>query len=137
IRKNPSILSHDTEWMLMGFAVLSAAATIYFAYMMFIKNKVLPVENESDMKPYQRVVYNKYYVDEFYDGLIRKPIDGISKAFYKFFDTKLIDGIVEGVGISVKWVSGETRKLQTGHIGFYIMAMVVGIIAVMFFSLMK
>ncbi|MHB8401726.1 MAG: NADH-quinone oxidoreductase subunit L [Bacteroidia bacterium] len=137
IRKNPSILSHETEWMLMLIAVAAALATTYFAYIMFIKNKVLPAEMESDMKPFQRVVYNKYYVDEFYDSLIRKPLDGISKAFYKFFDTKLIDGIVEGIGISVKWVSGETRKLQTGHIGFYIMAMVVGIIAVMFFSLMK
>jgi len=137
IRKNPSILSHETEWILMIIAVAAALVTTYFAYMMFIKNKVLPAEKEADMKPFQRVIYNKYYVDEFYDGLVRKPLDGISKAFYKFFDTKLIDGIVEGVGTSVKWVSGETRKLQTGHIGFYIMAMVVGIIAIMFFSLMK
>ena len=137
IRKNPSILSHDTEWMLMGLAVLSAAATIYFAYMMFIKNKVLPAEKESDMKPFQKVVYNKYFVDEFYESAIRKPLDGISKAFYKFFDTQIIDGIVNGVGTTVQWISSEIRKVQTGRIGFYIMAMVVGIIAIMFFSLMK
>ena len=30
IRKNPSILSHDTEWMLMGLAVLSAAGSTLF-----------------------------------------------------------------------------------------------------------
>ncbi len=137
IRKNPSILSHDTEWTLMIIAVGVALSTIYFAYQMFVKYKVLPSEKESDMKPFQRIVLNKYYVDEFYDSAIRKPLDGISSAFYKFFDKRLIDGIVESVGTSVKWVSGEMRKLQTGHIGFYIMAMVVGIIAIMFFSLMK
>lgn len=137
LRKNPSILSHETEWTLMGLAVAAALVTIYFAYMMFIKNKVLPAEKETDMKPFQRVIFNKYYVDEFYDNLIRKPLDGISSALYKFFDLKFVDGIVEGVGITVKWISSEVRKLQTGHIGFYIMAMVAGIITIMFFSLMK
>jgi NADH-quinone oxidoreductase subunit L len=137
LRKNPSILSHETEWTLMGLAVAAALVTIYFAYMMFIKNKVLPAQKEADMKPFQRVIFNKYYVDEFYDNLIRKPLNGISSALYKFFDLKLVDGIVEGVGTTVKWISGEVRKLQTGHIGFYIMAMVAGIITIMFFSLMK
>jgi len=137
MRKNPSIMSHDTEWMLMGLAVLSAVAVIYFAYQMFIKNSVLPVENEKQLKSWQRLVYNKYYVDEFYDALFRKPLDGISKAFYKFFDIQLIDGIVNGVGTSVNWVSGLVRKAQTGYIGFYIMVMVVGVIVILFTSLMK
>jgi len=137
MRKNPSIMSHDTEWMLMGLAVISAIAVIYFAYQMFIKNSVLPVENEKQLKPWQKVVYNKYYVDEFYDALFRKPLDGISKAFYKFFDLQLIDGIVNGVGTAMNWVSGIVRKVQTGHIGFYIMAMVVGVIVILFTSLMK
>ncbi len=137
IRKNPSIMSHNTEWMLMGLAVVSALAVIYFAYQMFIKNSVLPVENEKQLKGWQKLVYNKYYVDEFYDSIIRKPLDGISGAFYKFFDTKLIDGIVNGVGSSVKWTSGLVAKLQTGHIGFYIMAMVAGVIVILFTTLMK
>ncbi|HWY38511.1 MAG TPA: NADH-quinone oxidoreductase subunit L, partial [Bacteroidia bacterium] len=137
IRKNPSILSHSTEWMLMGLAVAAALVTIYFAFQMFIKNSVLPAESEKEMKGWQKLVYNKYYVDEFYDALFRKPVDGISKAFYKFFDTQLIDGIVNGVGNAVNWISGQVRRLQTGHIGFYIMAMVLGIIVILFTSLMK
>lgn len=137
IRKNPSILSHDTEWMLMGLAVASAIATIYFAYMLFIKNNVQPAAGEKEMKGWQKIIYNKYYVDEFYDGLIRKPLDAISTAFHKFFDTQIIDGIVNGVGNAVNGLSGLIRNLQTGHIGFYIMAMVVGVLVILFTSLMK
>jgi NADH-quinone oxidoreductase subunit L len=137
IRKNPSILSHETEWTLMAIAVLVALSTIYFAYQMFIKYKVLPADKEADMKPFQRVIYNKFYVDEFYDAIIRKPLDALSEVFYKFFDKQLFDGIVNGMGDLTLWKAGVLRKLQTGHIGFYIMAMVVGIIAIMFFSLMK
>jgi NADH-quinone oxidoreductase subunit L len=137
IRKNPTILSHETEFMLMGIAVAVALSTIYFAYQMFVKYKVLPSEKESEMKFWQKVIYNKFYVDEFYEKTIRKPLDLVSEALYKFFDTQLIDGIVDGVGTVSMWKSGIIRKLQTGHIGFYIMAMVVGVIAIMFFSLMK
>jgi NADH-quinone oxidoreductase subunit L len=137
LRKNPSILSHDTEWTLMAIAVLVALSTIYFAYQMFIKYKVLPADKESDMKPFQRVIYNKFYVDEFYDKIIRKPLDAISEVFYKVIDKQMIDGVVNGMGDLTKWKSQQLRKLQTGHIGFYIMAMVVGVITIMFFSLMK
>ena len=136
-RKNPTILSHKTEWMLMALAVISALAVIYFAYQMFIKNRVLPVENEKQLKPWQRVIYNKYYVDELYDSLFRKPVDMMGRAFHKFFDIQLIDGIVNGVGVAVTWASGVVRKAQTGHIGFYIMAMVAGVIIILFTTLMK
>jgi NADH-quinone oxidoreductase subunit L len=137
IRKNPSILSHDTEWTLMAIAVFVAGSTIYFAYQMFIKYQVKPAEKEADMKPFQRVIYNKFYVDEFYDAIIRKPLDALSEAFYKFFDKQLFDGIVNGTGDVTKWSADTLRKLQTGHIGFYIMAMVVGVITILFFSLIK
>jgi NADH-quinone oxidoreductase subunit L len=137
IRKNPSILSHETEWTLMIIAVGVAISTIYFAYQMFMKYKVLPAEKEADMKPFQRVIFHKFYVDEFYDAIIRKPLDAISQVFYKFFDKQILDGIVNGMGDITKWKSQQLRKLQTGHIGFYIMAMVVGIITILFFSLIK
>ena len=137
IRKNPSILSHDTEWTLMIIAVGVALCTIYFAYQMFMKYKVLPAEKEADMKPFQRVIFHKFYVDEFYDAVIRKPLDAISQVFYKFFDKQILDGIVNGTGDVTKWSASQLRNLQTGRIGFYIMAMVVGIITILFFSLIK
>ena len=137
IRKNPSILSHETEWTLMIIAVGVAISTIYFAYQMFMKYKVLPAEKEADMKPFQRVIFHKFYVDEFYDAIIRKPLDAISQVFYKFFDKQILDGIVNGTGDVTKWSASQLRNLQTGRIGFYIMVMVVGIITILFFSLIK
>ncbi len=137
IRKNPSILSHDVEWGLMTTAVIVALCTIGFAYQMFMKYKVLPAEKEADMKPFQRIIFHKFYVDEFYDAIIRKPLDAISQVFYKFFDKQILDGIVNGTGDVTKWSASQLRNLQTGRIGFYIMAMVVGIITILFFSLIK
>jgi NADH-quinone oxidoreductase subunit L len=134
-RRNPSTLSHETEWILMGIAVAAALASIYTAYNVYRKNKVLPAAKEEDMAGFERFVYNKYKVDEFYDAIITKPLDAISVAFYKFLDNQVVDGIVNGVGSGVKTLSGVVRKLQTGNIGFYIFAMVLCIILILFAGL--
>ncbi|MBI3517939.1 MAG: NADH-quinone oxidoreductase subunit L [Bacteroidetes bacterium] len=136
VHKNPSILNHEKEWMLMGIAVVSAGATIFFAYMVYIKNSILPEAHDYKLTGIKKVIYNKYYVDEIYDMIIRKPLDAMSEA-YKYIDTKFIDAIVNGVGDVVNGSSSVVRKLQTGHIGFYIFGMVLGIIAILFFTFIK
>lgn len=131
LRKNPSLLSHDTEWMLMGLAVAAAVAVIYFTYLLYMKNKVLPVEKEEQMRPWQRLIYNKYFVDELYDAIIRKPLDFLASAFHNFLDTQLIDGIVNGTGTLVKSIGSAVRLIQTGNIGFYIMSMTMGVVFIL------
>lgn len=126
IRKNPSTLDHHTEWMLMGLAVAAALAVLYFAFTMYRKYNVLPAEKEEQLKPWQKLLYNKYYVDEFYDAVIRKPLDLISVAFHKFFDVQFIDGIVNGVGGMVKTIGSGVRLLQQGNVGFYVVSMILG-----------
>lgn len=128
LRKNPSTMPHETEWMLMGIAVLAAIATIYFAYIVYMQKKTLPLKEGDKMPGFQKLVYNKFYVDELYDATIRKPLDVLSIAFHKFFDVQIIDGIVNGVGSAVKGIGSGVRLLQTGNIGFYVISMVIGIV---------
>jgi NADH-quinone oxidoreductase subunit L len=129
-RAHYSTMNHETEWTLMIIAVSGALAVIYFTYLMFMKYKVQPADKEEELRPWQRLVYNKYYVDEFYDAVIRKPLDGISNVFYKFFDKELIDGIVNGVGSGVKAAGSSIRYLQNGNIGFYLMSMVLSVVLI-------
>ncbi len=128
LRKSPSTMPHEKEWMLMGIAVLSAIATIYFAYVVYRQKKTLPLKEGDKMPGFQKLVYNKFYVDELYDAVIRKPLDVLSVAFHKFFDVQIIDGIVNGVGAAVKGFGSGVRLIQTGNIGFYIISMVIGIV---------
>jgi NADH-quinone oxidoreductase subunit L len=134
MHKNPSVLNHTKEWMLMGIAVAAAGATIFFAYMVYIKNQILPEAKDENLKGIKKVIYNKYYVDEIYDMIITKPLNAMSDLFYKFFDKQVIDGLVNGVGSAVIGISSVVRKAQTGHIGVYIFSMVLGIILILFYS---
>ncbi len=136
VHKNPSVLNHEKEWILMGLATAAALATIFFAYMVYMKNRILPEANDSKLTGIRKLIYNKYYIDEIYEALIRKPLDALSEVF-KYIDTKVIDSVVDGVGTTVTGMSSLVRKVQTGHIGFYIFGMVLGIIAILFYTFIK
>lgn len=129
-------LSHEVELILMILAVLAAASSIFFAYNLYLKNKVLPVAKESELKGWQRLIYNKFYVDEIYEAIIRKPIDAVSEILYKYVDVAIIDGVVNGVGSAVKGVGSVVRLAQNGNIGFYIISMVMGIVFIVLFTLL-
>ena len=121
----------------MFIATGAALATIFFAYMVYIKNNILPELKDEKLTGIKKLIYNKYYVDEIYETVVRKPLDLLSEVFYKFLDLQVVDGIVNGVGSAVTGVSSLVRKVQTGHIGFYIFGMVLGIIAILFFTFIK
>jgi NADH-quinone oxidoreductase subunit L len=102
-----------------------------------VKNSHVPAADTEERPGLVSLSYHKFYVDEIYDFLIRKPLDGLSVFFYKVVDLLVIDGIVNGLGkISVR-SSKSLRLLQTGNVGFYIFMMVVGIIAILVYSLVK
>jgi NADH-quinone oxidoreductase subunit L len=129
-RPHFSMLSHETEWLLMGIAVAAALVMIYITWVLFMKKKVLPAEREDLLKPWQKLIYNKYYVDEVYEAGITKPINVIGKALYEFFDKQIIDGLVNGVGTLVKGAGSLIRLYQNGNIGFYVMNMALGVILI-------
>lgn len=125
-------LSHETEYILMGVAVVVMAASLYFAYKVYVKEKTLPSADTEELKPLHRLVYKKYWVDELYNILITQPLDFISDGLHKLVDNRIVDGIVNGVGVAVNWTSSKVRLVQTGNIGVYIFIMVISIVIILF-----
>ena len=128
-------LSHSTEYMLMGTAVGILILVILFARNKYFTNNEIPKSDEDKKSVFANLVYNKYYVDEIYDAIIVKPLDFLSGVFFKFFELKGIDSIVNSTGKLVIGLSDTFRRLQTGHVGFYIFMMVISIVAILFFNL--
>jgi NADH-quinone oxidoreductase subunit L len=124
-------LSHSTEWMLMGIAVAGAVASIYFAYQLFVINEVLPVEDEAELKWWQKIIYHKFYVDELYDFIIRRPIDFLGKVVDKFFEKMVFNGINDSISSITLFLGEWIRKIHIGNIAYYIMAMTISIIVIL------
>jgi NADH-quinone oxidoreductase subunit L len=125
---------HATEYMLMGITIVGVIIAIVIAYSRYVSKGHVPVSDESERPGLAGLSYNKFYIDELYDAVIRKPLDALSGFFYRIMDTKVIDGIVNGLGWGTNEASKGLRLIQTGNVGFYIFMMVVGIISMLLYT---
>ena len=76
--------------------------------------------------PY-RWIYNKYFVDEFYDATIINPaIDGSRSLLWRAVDAGGIDRIVNGAGQTAQCIGGFLRRFQSGSIRSYAAWVVLG-----------
>jgi NADH-quinone oxidoreductase subunit L len=128
-------LSSSTEFGLMGTSVLLAVVALIYAYIKYVKNAQVPVEDTEERSILTNLSYRKFYVDEIYDFLIRRPLDAISGFFYNIVERLGIDGLVNDLGKGTLETSKALRLLQTGNVGFYIFVMVIGIVALLVYSL--
>ncbi|MCC6690682.1 MAG: NADH-quinone oxidoreductase subunit L [Bacteroidia bacterium] len=128
----PSHISHETEITLMLTALSIAVIMIFLAYNFYIKQKKIPVAEGVEINPAQKVVYNKFYLDEFYNALVTKPLNRLSDIFYRFMELRFIDAIVNAIGELVKQSSKIVRLIQTGSIEFYLLMMVLSIALILF-----
>mgnify|MGYP001806551885 CR=1 FL=1 len=127
-------LEHSTEYILMGVSVGAAVLSILFAYNIFMSKKVVPAADK-DVTGFPKVLQNKYYVDEFYEAVFVNPMRKLSDLLYSFGEF-LIDLVVNGTGRLVQFLSGRLRLLQTGETGFYVFAMVLGILVILAWNLL-
>ncbi|SEV99167.1 NADH dehydrogenase subunit L [Chitinophaga sp. YR573] len=117
-------LEHNTEWLLMGLSSVLVIITIFLARSWFRNYEDTGVQRTG----FAKVLENKWYVDEIYDAIIVKPLMGLSRFFEEAIEKSGIDRLINGVGRSVYWGSQQVRLLQSGQVGFYIFAMVIGMV---------
>ena len=130
-------LSHVTEYMLMGISVAGVVIAIIYAYVKYVKNSHVPLADSEERSVLAKISYNKFYFDELYSAIIQKPLNVISEFFYKIVDKAGIDGFVNGLGKGSMEASKGLRLLQTGNVGFYIFAMVIGVLGILIYSFFK
>ncbi len=127
----PHHVSHEMELMLMGAIVLLVIIMIIIAFRKFGKDEIV---NEAPVG-LSKILANKWYVDELYQAVIIRPIEGIAAFFNKVLEARVIDGMVNGVGKAVQFSSRQLRLVQSGQVGSYVLIMVTSIILFLIFQL--
>ncbi|MBS0029398.1 NADH-quinone oxidoreductase subunit L [Chitinophaga sp. 22321] len=117
-------LSHNTEWLLMGVSSALVIAFILFARQKFANYQDAGTESTG----FAKVLENKWYIDELYDTIIVKPLYELGRFFRDTVEKAGIDRLVNGIGRGVQLGGQRVRLLQSGQVGFYIFAMVIGMI---------
>jgi NADH-quinone oxidoreductase subunit L len=156
---------HDvsTEWALMLLSVAVAVAGILLARYFYLVKPAVPDSLARATAPLYRTLLNKWYVDEIYDFLF---VNGLAKGggtVLARFDSRVVDGGVNGAGwltrftstISIWWdtwiIDGAVRLaaflvklssfpvriLQTGLMQSYALVFVLGVAAIFGYYLVR
>ena len=124
---------HAPAWFeitMMIFSMAVAAAGIFMAYKFYMKKPELPEKVIQKIPVIYDLVYHKYYVDEIYDAAVVEPIKNGSDFLWHGVDETVIDGAVNGSATTVGWLSSHLRKLETGFVQSYALAILIGAVLV-------
>jgi len=126
-------LSTSTEWLLVGIAVAVAIAGIVGAWQLLKPEALVPAPKAPEERGFARLLRNKWYVDEIYDALIVRPLVWLSReVLWKQIDSRAIDGAaVNGAARGARALGWANRWLQTGQVGVYVAAFVVGVLLIL------
>ena len=116
------------EYMLMGIALAGAFLGILWAYSKYIKQAFVPKE-DAEIVGLSKIIYNKYYVDEFYTFIIVRPLNSLSNFFRTTLEPAL-GKVIFSFGTLANGIGTQGKKLHTGSIGLYLFAFVIGVLAI-------
>jgi NADH-quinone oxidoreductase subunit L len=121
------------ELGLMALAVVIAAAGIGLAWRRLKPEALVPADRAAPEAGFQKVLADKYYVDEIYDRLIVRPVVWLSRVvLWKGVDSGLIDGAgVNGSAVVARTLGWLGSRLQAGQLGGYVVVFVLGALAVL------
>jgi NADH-quinone oxidoreductase subunit L len=120
-----------TEWTLILLSVAIAAAGIAFAFRAYLWRPATATRLRERLAGAHRAMLNKYWVDELYDATVVRPVHGLAQALWRFWDTKVVDGAVNGVGAVFEGASAVLRLFQTGYVNTYALLVSVGVLALL------
>ncbi|PYP39825.1 MAG: NADH-quinone oxidoreductase subunit L [Gemmatimonadetes bacterium] len=123
-------LASGTEWLLVAVAVAVAVIGIVGAWRLLKPEGLVPARSAPEERGFARVLRDKWYVDEIYDLAVVRPLVWLSReVLWKQVDQRAIDGAaVNGAARGARALGWANRWLQTGQVGMYVAAFVVGVL---------
>jgi NADH-quinone oxidoreductase subunit L len=126
------------EMPLMIASVVVAFVGIGAAAFFFLARRDAADRLAASMSGLHRLLLNKYYVDEIYDGAVVQPIKILSReGLWKIVDARVIDGAVNGAGETVSGMAALLRRLQTGSVRSYAASLFFGVVLILGYYLWR
>ena len=117
--------------VMVGSSVIALVS--FFAGIKIFKKIEFISDAFAGLLPLQKILSNKYYIDELYSLVIVTPIKKTSAFAGEVFDKFIIDGAVNGIGRGVRSVGTSLRTIQTGDLQTYGVLMLGGVLLVVLF----
>ena len=110
-------------WLALG-----GVATAWWFY---LKQPSIPAAIDARLVPIRTLLENKYYMDWFNENVLAPAARGLGRGLWKGGDGMIIDGTINGSARGIGSLAGLLRQLQTGHLYWYALVMLLGIFGFM------
>lgn len=120
--------AHGFDWLTAAVGTLAGVLGIALSWVMYAQPSTLPARLASALRPLYLTSYHKFYVDEFYEWVVVRPVSVLAM-ISEFLDIYLVDGLgVRGTAFLPRWF-GRTvlAPFQNGLLQFYAAATAVGV----------
>ncbi|MEF8864221.1 MAG: NADH-quinone oxidoreductase subunit L [Salinibacter sp.] len=116
------------EWGLILLSSVIALGTVYYTWRVYsAQGLAYDAALQQRLQGLYQTWDDAYYWDEFYDGVVVDSlINGIGRKGFAAFDTAVVDGAVNGVADAAQNASGLLRRVQTGLVQNYALALTLG-----------
>lgn len=128
-------VNFTTEMILLGLTVLMFFSVWFIVKNTYVNKKKMAVAEEN-YTGWEKLSAKKLYVDELYNALIVKTVEGLGRGG-KMFDKGVLDRFVDFVGEGAEDSGKSMKRIQNGNVETYIliMSLAVGIILIVNFIL--
>jgi NADH-quinone oxidoreductase subunit L len=125
---SPERMGDLSPGTIMGLSVLAALVGIGIASWWYLKSTDIPDKVAERFADFYGILTHKYYVDEFYNWLIVRPLHIVSEKFlWHVVDERVIDGgLVNGTADGTANVGDVLRRIQSGNITSYATWVILG-----------
>jgi NADH-quinone oxidoreductase subunit L len=125
------------ELTLMFVTVALAVLAILAARHFYLKKTEAATSLSTSFGGVQKLLLNKYYIDEVYGALVIRPLVGFSTFLWKIVDVILIDGTINGSAWVYSQVSELMRYAQSGRVRSYATIFVAGVVILIGYLVMR
>ena len=120
------VASLSLQWISTGLSVGLGLLGILGAWALY-RNGFYYQENDN---PLYQLVLNKFYVDEFFILVLVQPVLWIGRTASRFIERDALDGGSREVAKIFSGTSGLLRRLQTGYVRNYALAILLGVVLI-------
>jgi len=121
---------------LTSLPFILALSGVVVAYVFYMVAPSIPAAIAKALAPVIRILENKYYLDWFNEHVLAAGARLLGKGLWKGGDMGLIDGLlINGSARLVGGIASLTRLVQTGHVYWYALVMLLGVFGLLTWQL--
>jgi len=115
--------NHTVFWIMTIGTQLFVIAAIVYAYKKYAK--AVKVDKKVESGLLYQLLYNQYFIPQFYEEYFAKPYRELSDMMWKI-DLKVVDATVDGVANIIYSTGKKTHTMQNGNLSTMLRWMVIG-----------